>query len=271
MALPPDQPTHPYGDHDEGFFDGGPLGGGGPTTASRSIQFDPPWPELPKIAVGFSWIDIGTNTNPRIEVVAKDIKKGRFTVTMGTWLDTTVFGSISTWLEVPSNKPRDWQVGTWSTSDPDQPTRIDFDTSFDHAPKVLVWISHLDQSNDHPTRLNCFADGIDPNGFTIHAKTSLDSVTFGSTVNWIAYRQDMKVESGLVNLGSGTIDFPPRKFNKPPRVFMALSLVDVSDDQGAVRLRCLADNVSQAGFRYILETWQGTTVFAAQAQWIAVL
>ena len=58
-------------------------------------------------------------------------------------------------------------------------------------------------------------------------------------------------------------------FEAPPTVYAAISYIDI-DTATNVRVRIMVQNVDEQGFNYRFETWGGTSVSRARAQWIAI-
>ncbi len=59
-------------------------------------------------------------------------------------------------------------------------------------------------------------------------------------------------------------------FNEAPTVLVGIQSYDMSDDNGAMRLQVRAHSIDSSGFSYNFVTWCYTSLYSANATWIAI-
>ncbi|TKA68258.1 hypothetical protein B0A49_08020 [Cryomyces minteri] len=114
------------------------------------------------------------------------------------------------------------------------------------------------------------------------ASSSPPQVLNGAAMCWIAFpRNKACVASGSFSTSdvrswsnprpknSARVAFPKGAFTKPPTVLVALNSLDMAGNSD-LRIKASVDEVTSEGFRWHLDTWDDSTLYAAEASWIAL-
>jgi len=238
--------------------------------------------------IGITSLNIDSSTDLRINAYVDPLIPDSIKVHLNTWDDTILHSASCTWLEISKND-RDLQCGSFSTFDDharEQPEggasrQITFARSYAAPPQVIVWLSQLDfDRRSSAWRVRGYASDITADTFTIHIDTWLDTVLHGATVSWIAIPSDRSnIASGSYYAQQvpsrqrgqlstqGTVYFG-KTFQRPPRVWAALSMLDI--DNGNLRIKSRTSNISTASMEWSLDGWDDTVVFDAGASYIAI-
>lgn len=253
------------------------------------VKFNTPFSEPPKVILaGLTHLDMDSSANVRIECVSQNVRNDGMSMNLRSWDDTVQHGSACTWL-ARSNNGGGIQSGHFPTTDdhpPDQPKqktsrRITFQQRYTSPPKVVVWFDELDIEKSANCRVKTYADSISADGFTIHIESWADSVTHSAAACWLAYpadrtdmcsgtytTQDVRPPSDPRPQTEGNVSFPIT-FSKPPRLFLALNLIDV-DHNYNMRIHLSATNVTNTGMKWHNDSWADTRLHEAGASYIAL-
>ncbi|KAK5019790.1 hypothetical protein BJ546DRAFT_1000012 [Cryomyces antarcticus] len=272
-------------------------------TTSRIIAFPKNhYQKPPNLAAGFSGLDLSCEKPIRANLVADSIKPSSFKITIETWADSVLHAASATWIEHKANA-RDCHFGQFDTRDVDAAPKgaagtpasmtaprketskeIAFHTPFREAPQVVCWLNRIDMGSgdDANYRINAYATNVTARSFVAHIDTWGDSVLNGAAMCWIAFpRNKACVASGTFSTSdvrswsnprpknTARATFPKRAFAKPPTVLVALNSLDMAGNSD-LRIRASADEVTSEGFRWHLDTWDDSTLYAAEASWIAL-
>lgn len=261
----------------------------------------------PNIAAGFDGLNISCDGPIRANLIANDITKDTFRIAIESWGDSTLYSASTTWIEHKagakqcifgqfdtSAKPfllrvkanaKTIKKATKAESKPprkcDKP--ITFAHTFDEPPEIVCWLNRLDLASgpDHDYKIRAFADEITGKGFTGHLNTWHDGEMHGAAMCWIAFPKRKKdVDSGRFSTNdvrrrtdprartSGKVRFKQR-FEVVPTIVAALSMIDAAGNAD-LRVKLSISEVDRGGFRWTLETWDDSTLYAAAASWIAL-
>jgi hypothetical protein len=255
---------------------------------AKQISFNPTYVNPPRVVVGLAGLDMYQATNQRIKVYPDRITDSNFVVHADSWADTQLYSADTTWVEA-EDTDFEFQMGTfdtlslhpWDKPQQKNEARINFSTPYDEAPNVMVWISGFDIAAGHNFRLAVSADAIDKAGFTIHLDTWADCVLYAANASWIAYP---KKKAGVLSGSDSTyayrpwypaqekngrkVTFPKGAFDKTPKVFAALSLIDF-DSAKNMRVKSFVDAVSADGFTWHGDSWADTLCYGVGVSWIA--
>ena len=125
-----------------------------------SVAFTAPFPSPPPVLMGLKSLDIGRQSNPRITCEAHNMRNDGLTINLKSWASTVQYSSACSWF-VPSITDPDLQHGHLSTAEdhpwhkpqPETTRHITFARSYAAAPKVIVWLCHLDLHGDQLEKL----------------------------------------------------------------------------------------------------------------------
>jgi H-type lectin domain len=229
---------------------------------------------------------MGKNANIRAKVTTENITRTSATYHFTSWLDTTNYSGSSNSLNLaPSNL--EFLTGEHMRcliSDPKSPasTRIRFQRPFITPPKVVVFFNYIDLDKRRNWRLKTTATDIDINGFTLNIETWDDTILYAAQAAWVAYPEDKPyIFSTSVNTHevrawykpqltqSKSINFADVEFLKDPNVFVAWNMFDI-DCCANFRLSMYADNITQQGLTWHIDTWMDTVLYSAGATIVAV-
>ncbi|KAL8950020.1 MAG: hypothetical protein Q9222_003914 [Ikaeria aurantiellina] len=223
----------------------------------------------PRIPFGLTSLDVGCDKNIRVIASAADIKQDKFTASLNSWADTVLYGASLTYLEagpgfdyLRTGTFHTTEVSKWQDHKPQVSKRINFAHPFDGPPKT-------------------FATDIDAKGFTGHIETWDDSVLYQAGITWLAYPGNHPgVASGAFSTddirsstkpqleNSATIKFQGAKFNKTPKVAMALTGLDY-DHSKNLRLRLSTSAVTKDAMTWHLQSWSDSRMYRASASYFA--
>ncbi|KAF8601113.1 hypothetical protein BDV93DRAFT_546059 [Ceratobasidium sp. AG-I] len=190
-----------------------------------------------------------------------------------------------TWLDVGKND-RDFQFGEYltgqSSENANKPTvQVKFDKAYAAPPKVIVWLKHLDISNNANCRVKAYAADITTTGFKLTVETWATTTMYGATAVWIAHSS---TRSNITSGSFNTMDIRPwdepqlenstnvvfdKKFERAPRVLVALHCLDLSNKAG-LRIRALTSNITEKGMKLNIDSWHDTVMYSAGASWLAI-
>ncbi|KAK4225163.1 hypothetical protein QBC38DRAFT_537972 [Podospora fimiseda] len=244
--------------------------------------------QAPKLALGLNWLDIGRSSNPRIMAFHQDTTTTKTDIHIDSYADTTVYSAGVSWFRHAANDP-DFQSGSWSTTEDhpwDKPKtvtqkQITFPRAYASAPKVIVWLTHIDVNNGANFRVRATVSDITRTGFKLNLDTWADSTLHVATASWIAYPTGKAgVASGSFStddvrkwdqprlLTSGKANFPSGTFTKTPNVIVALNMID-SERWTNLRVKSSASAVNKDGLTWHLDAWADTVLYRAGASYIA--
>jgi len=271
-------------------------------STSRIIGFPktktgPYYKQPPNLAAGFRSLDLSCDKPIRANLVADKITNSQFRITLETWSGSTLHAASATWMEHKADS-KDCLFGQFDTNDlvkaqksttgkrPQQENsqQIKFPRPFKTDPEVICWLNRIDMESgdDRNWRIRAYASNISKSGFTAHIDTWADSIMNGAAMCWIAFpKRKANVASGSFNTmdvrswsnpkpnNSATVKFAEGVFKKPPTVLVALNMLDMAGNAD-LRISANVDNVTKDGFRWHLDTWEDSTLYAAGASWIAL-
>lgn len=262
----------------------------------------------PNLAAGFSCLDISSEAPIRANLLADQITKDDFRISIETWGDSVLYEGGATWIEHKANAKdaifgqydtdeghHDSQSGQMRNRSPRKQARsapehrqknsrpIFFPHAFQEPPEVICWLNRLDLASgaDFDYRIRAFADEITAESFLAHLNTWDSGRMQGAAMAWVAFPRGKKnVDCGTFSTTSvrkksdprprttGTVKFR-QIFQKVPTVLSALSSIDAAGNAD-LRVKVTIGDVTREGFRWTLETWDDSTLYAASASWIAL-
>jgi len=255
----------------------------------------PYYKQAPNLAAGFRSLNLSCESPVRANLVADQITDSQFRMTLETWGGSRLYSAGATWLEHKADA-KDCVFGQFDTHDlvqrgstskrPQQEnsTKIRFPRAFKSEPQVICWMNRIDMASgdDRNWRIRAYADNITTKGFTAHIDTWADSVLNGAAMCWIAFpKRKAHVASGNFNTmdvrswsnpkpsNSSKVSFGEGVFTKPPTVLVALNMLDMAGNAD-LRVAVDVDEVTKDGFRWHLDTWDDSTMYAAGASWVAL-
>ena len=243
---------------------------------------------VPRLALGLTSLDFSSKANIRIKAEATEATKESFVVSLDSWSNSVFISGSLTWLEISAKRFGYLQTGTFSTTEvrpwskprAETSKRIHFATPFSAPPRVVVWLNALDISHDHNCRIKAYASNVDAQGFTLHLDSWADTIMYSSGATWIAYPADHAgVASGTFSTTDvvpwnkpkqevvGKVAFP-KAFKGTPKVIMALNYLDFKAGENT-RARVSTSSVTSKDITWHLQTWSGSTMYAAAASYFA--
>jgi len=266
--------------------------------------------EPPNLAAGFSSLDVSCEGPIRANLIADNITTDGFRIAIEAWGHTTLYGASCTWIEHKATAKEcifgqfDTQDASASpamsaTAPKANTTRklavqtepvprkyakaFDFPQAFNEPVEVVCWLNRLDMASgrDHDYKVRAFADTITPEGFTAHLNTWDNGELHGAAMCWIAFpKRKLHVDSGRFSTTDVRKRTDPRprttakvkfkqRFRVVPTVLAALSMIDAAGNAD-LRVNLSVSEVTREGFRWTLETWDDSTLYAAGASWIAL-
>jgi len=164
---------------------------------------------------------------------------------------------------------------------PNSPVRntavnVAFPEAFSTRPRIVLGICGFDCNKSNNTRIRVTAQNITCNGFQILGESWADSTTWLTNVTWIATISP-KVATGSVRAGSWpsdpvrsfrrNVNFPSR-FDRVPDIWLALSAMDCGSGKNT-RINATAENITQAGFTLLIESWADSVTWQVDVDWLA--
>ncbi|KAK2594034.1 hypothetical protein QQS21_008253 [Conoideocrella luteorostrata] len=264
---------------------------------SKEITFTPPYNVAPRMAIGLKSLDISNTANIRVRAAAQTITEDKFSVSMDTWGDTQLFNATSTWIEFERTSDAEYEVGEFNTLDtrglgqlqtPDKQgvrrdtEHFDFpEGKYTEPPNVLVWLSAMDMDKTHNWRVRAKATTVTTTGFDLAIETWGDTVLYSATASWVAYPKNSQGATGgrvstedlrqwfpAVANNSKKVKFPAKFFDKVPKVFIAISALDM-DSSVNLRVKVSADKIDAYGFTWHGDSWADSQLYTVSADWVA--
>ncbi|KAJ7587424.1 hypothetical protein C8J56DRAFT_79004 [Mycena floridula] len=231
------------------------------------------------MALGYNSLDIGRGSyGYRIRAqtrVRDEYDDWGFSMWSLTWDNSKMYNTGVNWFKVPKDHPFIQCGGVAFQIDPTVQRNscpIAFDRQFGGPPTVLLMIRGFD--NDDNWRLSVYPDGITTTGFTANVETwgssnlyaaYLQFIAFPSNISWIASGEIW----GVYGQGfSRSISFK-HSFNKPPKIFTAISKFDV-DSNHNFRCKFNITNITTTGFDYYIEQWADTNLWEIRGKYFAI-
>ena len=91
--------------------DGEMWAGSGPRKVSRAVEFSEAYAAQPSVQVSLTMWDIGSDSNARVEIRAKNVTQTGFDLVFGTWSDTRVARVSASWLAIGEvADPEQWDL-----------------------------------------------------------------------------------------------------------------------------------------------------------------
>jgi hypothetical protein len=239
------------------------------------------------IPIGISSLDIDRNNNIRIKAFASNItsERSKAAIHLDAWNDTILYSVGVTWLDICKHD-RDFQYGTFSAGPLSQSTDrastyIMFEKPYASVPKIVVWLQELDIHKCGNWRVNAYAENVTTAGFTLNIITWANTILYKATASWIAHSSTRSnITSGQFNItdirpwnkpqlqNGKSITFD-KKFERPPRVLVALNNFDIANN-GNLRIKVLMKDITAQGMSLNIDSWADTTLFTAGVSYLAI-
>ena len=262
----------------------------------------PYYKQPPNLAAGFRSLDLSCDKPVRANLVADKISTSNFRITLESWNGSIMYGASATWLEHKSSA-KDCLFGQFDTHDmtvskgavkapkpvgkppPQENSKaVKFPRAFKSDVDVVCWLNRIDMASggDRNWRIRAYATNVTSKGFTAHIDSWAHSQLNGAAMCWIAFPKgkssvasgsfstsDVRSWSNPKPKNSAMVKFKNGPFKNPPTVLVALNMLDMA---GNANLRISTDisEVTTEGFRWHLDTWDDSTLYAAGASWIAL-
>ncbi|KAF2149985.1 hypothetical protein K461DRAFT_281245 [Myriangium duriaei CBS 260.36] len=252
----------------------------------------------------------GDHQAVRANLVADKITTDQFRITVETWGNAALFSASATWIEHASSArdcvfgqfdttdvrrdsatagDNDNGGGKGKRKAPEQEQQqeharhVRFPRAFTAPPAVVCWLNRLDMQagGERNWRLKAYPTGVSKQGFTAHVDTWADTALEGAAMAWIAFPAGKsRVASGRFTTGDVRSWNEPRErtgawvkfekeFERAPTVLAALDMLDAAGNAD-LRVKVTVEEVSTTGFKWGLDTWDDSTLYAAGASWIAL-
>ncbi|KAL8732411.1 MAG: hypothetical protein Q9166_002811 [cf. Caloplaca sp. 2 TL-2023] len=255
---------------------------------TKTALFWKKYPTAPRVPLGLTSLDIGSDRNIRITAGAANITQEKFTASLNAWGDTVLYGASLTYLEagpgfeyLQTGNFSTTEVGRWQDHKPQNSKRINFAHPFQgQPPKVICWLTTVDMDSKYNWRIKTYATDVDTNGFTVHIDTWSDTIMYQAAMTWLAYPANQpNVTSGLFSTedvrpwqkpqqeNTATVNFGT-KFSQTPKLAMALSGFDY-DHTKNLRLRLSTSAVTEKAMTWHLQSWSDSIMYRASASYFA--
>ncbi|KAF7555207.1 hypothetical protein G7Z17_g2398 [Cylindrodendrum hubeiense] len=256
--------------------------------ASKRQQFSKTYKSPPSLAVGLNWLDLSKNFNIRVKAFADNVTNSSADFHLDTWSDSIIHSAGCTWFRKPSDD-KEFQIGkfntledhSWKTPKAKTSHQVKFKHPYQKAPKVVVWLNHLDFAKGKDWRIKATATDITATGFKLNLDSWSDTVVYSAGAAWIAYPAD---RDGLASGTFSTLDvrpasqpklltrgierFPRGTFKRNPKVLIAFNSID-ADCHKNLRVKLGASSVSPRGMRWHINSWADSPLKSAGVSYIA--
>jgi len=269
-----------------------------------------PYKQPPNIAAGFRSLNISSEGPVRANLTANEIKKETFKIAIETWGNSTLYAAGATWIEhkAQARECIFGQFDTQDASPPNAQSATApkasvtkqhvvhtdpvpqkygqpcfFPKPFHEPPNVVVWLNRLDLGSgiERDYKIRASISEVEGQSFTAHLDTWDDGELNGAAMCWIAFpKRKRNVDSGSFSTHdvrkrtdpraktSARVNFQQR-FGNVSTVLAALNMLDAAGNAD-LRDSVNISEVDREGFRWTLETWGDSTLYAAGASWIAL-
>ena len=160
------------------------------------VAFARPYAVVPRVTAWFYKLDLHHGTPNRITVRAEDVTREGFTIHIGTWHGSIVYGAAVSWIALSPGRT-DITCGTYTTFDvrpsnghsPQTSGRHTFaDPKFNSPPRLFLAISSIDFAQGINVRFNeLCATRVTGDGFDWHLDTRDGSVLYTAAAAYIAF------------------------------------------------------------------------------------
>lgn len=187
FVLPPADMQYLTGQHGRGTDD----------DASVRIDFERPFITPPKVVVFFNFIDLDPNYNWRLSTSATDIDVNGFTLTIGTWGNTIIYGAKACWVAYPEDEKHIFSmsantndVRSWKQPQLQQSKSITFENvEFWKNPTVFVALNSFDIDCRANFRIKAYVDNVSRTGLVWHIDTWADTILYSAGASIIAFNE----------------------------------------------------------------------------------
>ncbi|KAI9658263.1 MAG: hypothetical protein M1821_002396 [Bathelium mastoideum] len=205
-----------------------------PQEYALPITFPRPFAQPPTVVVWLNRIDLGAGAahDYRVSASATQVTSRGFLARLDTWGDGALHGAALAWIAFPADKRR-VASGVARTAD--------VRSWGDPRERTSGWVSFPGKLYPPPRRK-------DLGGGEDKENTGRGE---GESENGI---RKVKVKEGE---------------EQKPKVLIALKMLDMAGNAD-LRIKTYATDVTREGFRWHLDTWDDSTLYAAEASWIAM-
>ncbi|KAI9698893.1 MAG: hypothetical protein M1820_007314 [Bogoriella megaspora] len=213
-----------------------------PQEHSLYIEFPHPFKEQPTVIVWLNRLDLksGEEHNYRINASATNVTTKGFMAHLDTWGDGVMNGAAMAWIAFPSEKRR-VASGVVKTAD--------VRSWGNPKEKTSGWVQFPGRLFPPPRR-----------------KSGEKGVGGEDKENLGEDKENLGEVNGQT---SGEVDGKEKEKEQKPTVLIALKMLDMAGNAD-LRIKTHATDVTREGFRWHLDTWDDSTLYAAEASWIAL-
>jgi len=162
---------------------------------------------------------------------------------------------------------------------------VKFAHAFSSIPTVTPFLAALDSANNSNLRLNVSVSDVTTQGFKLTLSSWADTTVYHAEAGWVAHaachNKPSQVQVGRVKKQTPWDKNPLKekapyeenvKFAHPfhcvPKVNVGVAAVDGAANAN-YRLNVTASDVTAHGFKLSMSSWADTTVYHAEASWVA--
>jgi hypothetical protein len=240
---------------------------------SKNIWFSERHMEPQCIVIGLRALDFGIQGNLRAHASAVQVTPYGFRPLLEHWSDSDNYRIGGSWLALPQGDPN-FQSGYQSTygtpkgSEVPIRRRVSFYRSYDEAPTVICWLTHIDSCKTRNHRMKVEAVDVNEQGFVLEFTTWCDSSLFELEAGWLAFSDSGEhaycLPRALTTYEQQhqeiSINFAGHGFQRPPACFLALNYID-SDCGKNTRIDVSAENITQDDMTIVARTWGDSHIF----------
>lgn len=146
---------------------------------------------------------------------------------------------------------------------------------------MVVWLRAMELAKERNCRIRARAENVTTTGFDLVVESWGDTLLLSAIATWCAYPKGQdRVASGKVSssdtrrwfppqaANEGKVNFPSGAFDKVPKVYFALSELDM-DSSANLRIKVSADKITAKGFNWHGNSRADSILYAVGADWIA--
>jgi ribosomal protein S30 len=221
---------------------------------------------------------------------------------MSSWADSIIYHAEAAWVAVCPvksvadlahvsqvdsgrvKKQTPWDKNPLKNNAPYE-ENVKFAHAFSSIPTVTPFLAALDSANNSNLRLNVSVSDVTTQGFKLTLSSWADTTVYHAEAGWVAHaachNKPSQVQVGRVKKQTPWDKNPLKekapyeenvKFAHPfhcvPKVNVGVAAVDGAANAN-YRLNVTASDVTAHGFKLSMSSWADTTVYHAEASWVA--
>lgn len=250
-------------------------------TVRCSIIFPYSYSTAPKLLFGLCRVDAQSQTPLCLSLALPDINASGFSIQAAAKNGCHGHDIGCSWLTLPDNLHLETSVVHTYGAQAEYEVfnqRIFFGQGFDSPPKVCVWIQGFECYNKDTLAIRCGASDVTSHSFNLKIESWMGRKFKNASVQYLAYPAEedgRRIKSGSHDVGLNQnydgfqILYCGQPFEKQPKIFVAMSMLDISNESN-LRFHCSAKDRDNNLLELSYGTWEDSKMYGAQVQWIAI-